>query len=168
MSDALNDLISKHACELASPEHFNKAAILHAIAEVESKHGQHSLASLHEPAYCYKGFYFRSPNGEDLRRLSSVWGCLAHSSYSSWQILFITAYELGFRGDPCLLRNDTEAIHWVIKLLNRRVFDRWPRLSLEGLADAYNSGNPRDENVPTDYIAKFSAAYERWLKEFSQ
>ena len=158
----LDEIISKHAVELRPPEGVNPAVLLHALADVESDHGARSLATLHESAYCYKGFYYKSPNGDDLRRLSRVYGCLAHSSYSAWQILYLVAYEEGFRGDPCALRDNAVAIRPVIRVLNRRVFDRYPRISLEGVADSWNSGNPRDENVPHVYVKRFLEAYERW------
>lgn len=161
MDDSLDEIISEHANELREKEGLDNLAVLHALADIESGHGVRHLASKHEGAYCYGGFYYRAPTGEDLRRLSHVYGCLAHSSYSSWQLLFLAAYEEGFRGDPCALRNDVEAIHWVIRYLNRRIYDRYPRLTPEGLADAWNSGNARDLNVPKDYIAKFVAAYEK-------
>lgn len=160
--DHLVTLIAENASRLRCPETLNPVTILHALAEVESKHGAHGLATRHEQAYCYGGFYYRGPNGDDLRRLSTVWGCLVHCSYSSWQLLFMAAYELGFRGDPCELRNDKAAIHWVIKYLNRRILDRWPRISVEGLADAYNSGRPDDATRPVNYIAAFEEAYRKW------
>jgi hypothetical protein len=161
MDEELNDLIAKHHHELRTKDGLDNSAVLHALADVESSHGARHLATKHEPAYCYGGFYYKSPNGEDLRRLSHVYGCLAHSSFSSWQLLFLAAYEEGFRGDPCELRNDAEAIHWVIRFINRRIYDRYLRLSLEGLADAWNSGSARDLNVPKEYIARFVAAYTK-------
>lgn len=158
---SLDELIAEHANELRTHEGINKAAVLHALADCESDHGARRLATLHEPAYCYSGFYYKGPNGEDLRRLSKTFGCLAHSSFGSWQILFIVAYEEGFRGDPCELRNDAEAVHWVIRTLNRRTLDRHPRIIPEGIADGWNSGNPNDANRPTKYIEKFMDAYRR-------
>lgn len=162
--DALNLLIAEHHMELRQQEGLSSSAILHALADVESSGGARSLASKHEPAYCYNGFYYTSPNGADLRRLSQVYGCLAHSSYSSWQILFIVAFEEGFRGDPCSLRDDKVALPVVIRTINRRILDRYPRLTPEGLADAWNSGRPDDANVPEKYIERFLLAYEKWVK----
>jgi len=157
----LSHLIASYACELRAHDSLDKVAVLHALADVESDHGARHLAALHEPAYCYGGFYYKGPNGEDLRRLSTVFGCLAHCSYSSWQILFLAAYEEGFRGDPTALRNDAEAIHWVVRFLNRRILDRYPRITVESIADAYNSGRPDDANRPLNYIKAFTEAYAR-------
>jgi len=162
VDENLNDLIAKNAFQLRCPDDISQVVVLHALAAVESAHGARRLAFLHEPAYCYKGFYYKSPNGEDLRRLSQVYGCLAHGSYSSWQLLYMAAYEEGFRGDPCELRNDCEALPWVIHYLNRRIFDRYPRISISGIADAWNSGSPRDARIPQDYIDRFVRAYEKW------
>jgi hypothetical protein len=157
----LTQLIADHAHELRTHDGIDKVALLRAIAEVESDSGARRLAALHEPAYCYGGFYYKSPNGEDLRRLSKIYGCLAHCSYSSWQILFLAAYEEGFRNDPTALRNDAEAVHWVVRFLNRRILDRYPRILIDSIADAYNSGRPYDANRPDGYIRAFVEAYER-------
>lgn len=158
----LDLLISQRAGELRAGK-LNPAAVLHALAAVESNHGERSLASLHEPAYCYSGRY----HNEELQRLSKPYGCLAHSSYSSWQILFIAAYEEGFRGDPCELRNDAVAIRVVTKYLNRRIFDRYPGIEIRGVGDAWNSGNPRDRNEPEGYMDKLEAAYTDWQKRLT-
>ena len=165
MREKLDQLIAERHHELHTHDGLRPAAILHALAEVESDHGARSLASLHEQAYCYGGVYFKGPNGEDLRQLSRVFGCLAHSS--SWQILYIAAFEEGYRGDPCALRDDAIALPVVIRYLNRRFLDRYPRITTTGLADAYNSGRPDDSNIPKDYVAKFDEAYRRWLQRLT-
>lgn len=167
MTAELDQLIAERHHELHTHDGLRPAAILHALAELESDHGARRLATLHEPAYCYGGFYYKGPGGQDLRDLSTVWGCLAHCSYSSWQIMFIAAYEQGFRGDPCELRNDVVALPLVIRFLNRRILDKYPRITLSGLADAWNSGRPYDANKPVAYIAKFEEAYARWLKSLN-
>lgn len=162
MDQDLDKIIAEHAHELRTATGVNNLGVLHALATVESNHGERHLATLHEAAYCYKGRYYTSPTSGDLRRLSHVYGCLAHCSFSSWQLLFISAYEEGFRGDPCELRNDSEAIHWVIRFLNRRVYDRYTNLTPQAIADAWNSGRADDANVPTAYIEKFMVAYDRF------
>lgn len=161
MDQNLDQTIAEHSHELRTKDGIDNARVLHALADVESNHGERHLATLHEAAYCYKGRYYTAPTGGDLRRLSRVYGCLAHSSFSSWQLLFMAAYEEGFRGDPCELRNDAEAIHWVIRFLNRRIYDRYTILTPEKIADAWNSGRADDDNVPTGYIDKFMSAYTK-------
>lgn len=166
MSD-LDTLIAEHHHELHTHDGLHPAAILHALAEVESDHGARRLATLHEPAYCYGGFYYKGPNGADLRNLSTAWGCLAHCSYGSWQIMFMSAYEQGFRGDPCELRNDAVGLPWVLRFLNRRILDKYPRITLPNIADAWNSGKPFDANKPVAYIEKFVEAHTRWLERLT-
>lgn len=167
MDEVLNNLISDNAHLLQCPEDINGAAVLHAFAEVESGHGARGKAAKHESAYCYGGFYWRAPAGETLRELSRVHGCLAHCSYSSWQIMYITAVELGFQGDPTALRDDAVALPFVIKLINDRILAKYPRITTAGLADAYNSGSPVDTNVPKAYIAAFQSAYTHWLGQLT-
>lgn len=168
MDTGLTALIAENAHRLRDLPTINRVALLHAIAECESSHGARGLATLHENAYCYKGAYFSGPNGGQLRDLTSKYGCLAHCSYSSWQIMYITAVELGFRGDPCELRNDAVAIEYVCAFINRRFLDRYPRIAPSGVADGYNSGNPYDENRPTAYVEEFMAAYNKWTNAESQ
>src|SRR2546427_537283 len=63
MSD-LSTLIAEHHSELHQQPTIDSSAALHALADVESDHGARSLASKHESAYCYNGFYYSSPNGD--------------------------------------------------------------------------------------------------------
>jgi hypothetical protein len=77
--------------------------------------------------------------------------------------MYIAAREMGFDdGDPVALRNDFVALPWVVKYINRRILSKHPRITLESFADAYNSGRPDDDLVPTDYIAKFIKSYTKW------
>jgi hypothetical protein len=155
----LDDVIAAHAYDL----HVDKSiisprAILKAIAHCETDYGARSYATLHEPAYCYGGLYYKA--SEDLRHASTLWGCQAHSSYGPWQVLYIVAYELGFRDDPILLREAHTSIDFVIRVLNRRVADRLADERPEDFFDAWNSGNPRDKIIPADYIQKALSFYK--------
>jgi hypothetical protein len=138
----------------------NPYAVLRGIAHVESDDGARWQATLHEPAYCYGGRYYGAdtPGAEDLRRLSVPYGCLAHSSWGPWQMLFITAYEEGFRDDPVRLRDPIVSGEFVVKYLNRTL-DAFPDTKPEDLADAWNSGHARDKFIPTAYVEKFMEAY---------
>ena len=99
------------------------------------------------------------------------YGRAAACSYSNWQIMFPVAVELGYRGTPEALDEDATAIVWVVQLLRKRLvkFARQEdgRATLSELLDAYNSGNPRDANVPHEYIARgaehYADAFERLL-----
>jgi hypothetical protein len=126
-----------------------------AIAHVETSGGVRAMASKHETAYCYGGRY----HSIRLRDLSRVWGCCAHSSWGPWQILYITAVEAGFTGDPVLLRDPEVSGPYVVAVMNRRVFDALQGETIIHLFDAWNSGNPRDKIVPTEYIERATEAY---------
>jgi len=126
--------------------------ILWAIANVESTYGKQNDATHHEGAYHYGGHYYK--RSRIVREQSQKWGCLAHSSFGSFQILFITAYELGFRGDPIELRDPDISLRYVVKLINRRVLDKLSDEKPIDIFDAYNSGTPRDRIVPEQYIDK--------------
>jgi transposase InsO family protein len=111
-----------------------------------------------EKAYCPGGRYFNA----------ELWGKFGEDSaksFSNWQIMFPVAWELGFRGVPADLDNDTIAVRWVVELLNQRIL----RLSrkddgvatLREILDAYNSGNPHDANVPEQYIERGEQNYAK-------
>lgn len=130
--------------------------LLWAIAFVESAAGALNVPK-HESAYAPGGHYYkRSP---EVRALWNRWGDWAACSYSSFQILFIVATELGFRGSPIDLWYDEEACPVVVKFLNQRIIKRKPS-DLGDIADAYNSGTFRDQNVPLGYVGKFLKAYD--------
>src|SRR5262245_20296228 len=95
------------------PANINPAALIHAICQNETSGGPQALASMHGRAYCYGGSYFN----EELRALSRVWGCLAHSSWGPWQIMFITAHEHGYSGDPVGLRDPQTSGEYLVKIL---------------------------------------------------
>lgn len=161
MSD-LDSLIDQHAPTLIDNGIIDRRILLHAIAEVESSHGEHQMASRHEQSYCYGSILYRGPNGMDLREQSQQWGCLAHSSFGSFQIMFIAAHEMGYRGDPAGLRDDAVCLPYVVNLINRRILSKYTRIGVERFADAYNSGRPDDDRVPTEYISQFTTAYTKW------
>lgn len=124
--------------------------VLAAIAEVESSFGHFSLPR-HEKSFDVGGPYFK-------KDLWTAWGSWAACSYSSFQIMFPVAVELGYRGSPTTLWDDEVAIHWVIEYIRKRILDRGCD-NLHDFADAYNSGSFRDAFVPQSYIAKFLSSY---------
>ena len=98
----------------------------------------------------------------DLREQSQAWGCLAHSSFGSFQIMFITAFEMGFRGDPIALRNDAVGLPYVVNLINRRILSKHPRITTDPFGRCYNSGRPDVSKSTDDYAEDFVAAYTKW------
>ena len=162
--DKLTTLIDVTAPSLIVTGTFNPRVLLHAIAEVESSHGEHGQAIRHEQGYCYGSHLYRGPNGADLRAASQRWGCLAHASYSSWQIMYIAAREMGFDdGDPIALRNDFVALPWVVKYINRRILSKHPRIAVDPFGRMYNSGRPNVSEATDEYAERFTKAYTKWL-----
>lgn len=138
--------------------------LLRAIRQVETSGAPTGLRF--EPAYMPRGY--RLPlQGRELvgtgRSMSAVaeqrwvrWGPWSSASYGPWQILYHTAADLGYTDHPCDLLHASES--WVCALL-RRIARQGAR-TLAEIGDAWNSGNFRDQNVPTEYIARLTRAYE--------
>lgn len=162
----LATLIESQHGDLVHSSNLNTRALLHALADVESGQGAMRLAARHEKGYCYGSTLYTGPNGADLREQSHVYGCLAHSSFGTWQLMFIGAFEMGFRGDPVELRDDAVSLPVVIRFLNQRILSRWPRITVRSFADAYNSGNPNDSILPIAYMDRFEEAYAAWWRKF--
>lgn len=158
---AISEAVEHWAPSLRAPAGVNPIALMRAIADNETEGGARWGATLHEPAFCYGGKYYIA--SAELHRLSIPWGCLAHSSFGPWQILFITAHENGFSDDPVRLRDPMTGAEYLTKILNRRVFDRLPDASPEDAFDAWNSGRARDGIVPADYIKKAKGHYLSYL-----
>ena len=136
----------------------NAVALLGALAEVESSFGVHNQARF-ERAYNYGGSLCNVDQKEKLYQ----WGAWAACSYSSFQIMYPTACELGFDVKPWLrspgdLFDDEVAIHFVLRYIQRRIIDRGAKTVRE-FGDAYNSGNHRDHIVPIEYMNKFDYHY---------
>lgn len=123
---------------------------LQALATIESAYGVYNVPK-HEKAYDQGGIYFN-------RGLWAKYGSHAACSYSSWQLMYPVAVELGFLGSPAELMIDEKAIYWVIEYIKKRILDKGC-LKLQDLADAYNSGSFRDKIVPQEYIGKFMDNY---------
>jgi hypothetical protein len=112
----------------------------------------------YESAYGPGGRYCK---GQQLE-LCNKYGNAAACSYSSFQLMFVGFYEMGFMPTPDQAGNDEYAMPAIIKFFNMRVFkDRHKGIpNFLGMAgDAYNSGNYKDKNVPKDYITKLIKNY---------
>ena len=157
----LAELCRDFAPLVEAPNSINAEALLLAIADVESSAGTQNLPRF-EPAYSIGGFYWK--RARHVRQEWRRWGDFAACSFSSWQILFVVAFELGFRGDPIALREDVLAVRWVVELLNRRIFGREAK-TVRDVADGWNSGSFKDANVPQAYVEKLEAAYAQRLAE---
>jgi len=156
----IEKLIRQHAQDLRVAEGINAEAILWAIYRCE-KYTATNQEPRFEPAYAPGGHYYN--HSTPVQELYTKWGNWAACSYSNFQILFVTAVELGYPGPPLGLDRDEVALPYVVKLLNVRIFDRPGNETVEQVADAYNSGNFKDTNVPEAYIRKFVEAYNKAL-----
>lgn len=126
---------------------------LAAISMNESTGGIHRVPR-YESGYGPGGIYYNKEN-------YAKWGAWACCSYSSFQIMYPTAVELGFTGNPVELQlKDEIAIVWVKKYFDRRVFAKTQKfITMGNAADAYNSGSFLDNNIPQKYIANFYIFY---------
>lgn len=140
----------------------NGAALLMAITGLESSFGQRRLFVKMEPGYAPGGHYYKK--SQEVRGLWYTYGCLAASSYGSFQIMFVTARELGFTGHPIDLQKDENCAYWASVLIRRRIMGSQGASTLTQVLDAYNSGNSRDRIVPADYIAKGHRLYSEALQ----
>lgn len=157
----IKQLIETWATHLKVPEGLEPKCILWALYYCE-KYNTRNRVPRFEKAYAPGGYYYgRSP---EVRKEYATWGRDAACSYSNFQILYNTARELGYDGPPLPLDRDSIAIPFVTWYLNIRVFKKDAK-TIEGVADAYNSGSYQDNNKPEAYIAKFKRNYEKCLKD---
>jgi len=154
--------IDKFYSEKLFHHFFNSINLLQTIATKESDYG-HNNVPRYEPAYGPGGIYFKANH---VKNLYEKYGKDACCSYSSFQIMFITAFELGYRESPKALANDSIAIHWAIKYIQNRILKFNP-LNLEQIFDAYNSGNFKDKNIPKEYISD-CLGYYVIIKEYNE
>lgn len=134
-------------------QHFpfiNGEAYLAATAQVESGFGKYAVPK-YEKAYDLGGRYAHVGYWQ---KYGSHYAC----SYSSFQIMYPVACELGFMGSPYELSDDHTAILWVLELFKKRGV-RQNLSSVDEMADFYNSGSARDTMIPTKYIADIKHHY---------
>lgn len=131
-------------------EKVNGGRLLLAISGVESTFGKRRLFVKMEPGYAPGGHYYKSSS--TVRDRWYTYGCLAASSFGSFQIMYITAQELGFNGHPIDLQQDKICAYWATQLITKRIMKRGAKTITE-VFDAYNTGTHRDHLVPRKYIA---------------
>lgn len=142
------------------PSALDPGKILTALACVESGFGEDCGPRI-EPAYNKGGRYYEA--NAQVKALIDKWGNWAAGSFGPWQILFVTAVELGFPAgnDPSVLHQPEISVNWVIRYLDHRAINGTrPARCLADIFDAYNSGRSGDKNVPAAYIKKALKAYE--------
>jgi len=135
----------------------NGVCLLYALF-MNERYNTHNAVPRYEKGYGPGGRYFN-------QALWDKWSEDSAKSFSNWQIMYLVAVELGYQGPPNLLDIDGVAVEWVVRLIKKRL----ARLSrkddglatLEEILDAYNTGNPRDANIPHKYI-------ERGIEHYAQ
>lgn len=141
-------LCLKYGPELHVPAGVAGPQLLWALSGNESSFGAHCPPK-HEDGYCYGHKYYDAG-------YSQSWGCLAHCSFSPWQIMATNARQY----TPLELMQDPEkALITVVSHINRKILAAQKAATLSEIADAYNSGNWRDAIVPQDYIDKLHRNY---------
>lgn len=118
-------------------------ALLAALAEMESAFGVHNRPRF-EPAYAPGGFYYKK--SEEQRNRFIEWGAWSACSYSSFQIMYPTACELGYDSAPWSrnpgdLMHDEVAIHFVVEYMKRRVMGREEISTVKDVGVVYNGGS---------------------------
>ena len=108
-----------------------------------------------EPAYAPGGYFYE--HSPDVQARWAEYDRASACSYSNWQILFNTACELGYTGDPYALDDDKTALPFVVAYIKRRAIGAGATMP-EQVARAYNSGSINGHAVP-GYVDKFMASY---------
>lgn len=156
--EMIKRLIEEHAPKLEVPEGLNAEAILWAVYGCEHYVPKYNVPRF-EPAYAPGGLYYR--NSDLVKEKYRLWGRDAACSYSNFQILFITACELGYDGPPLPLDKDALALLYVVRYINIRIFDKPGRETVEQVGDAYNSGTHLDRIKPERYMKRFRRFYDK-------
>jgi len=138
--------------------------LLRAIAKQETRAGRNNCPRF-ERSFAPKGEVFtvqgheytgtgRWHNPEHWKR----WGMAAAFSYGPWQMMYGTAASLGYLGPPWELWDEQTARPYALKLLGR-IEKTQGAATVRQFADAWNSGNCKDDLVPEPYIAAVEAFY---------
>lgn len=158
----LRRLVKEQAAKLElQDDEIDPEVLLAAILFCESNMGKNTTPRV-EKAYLPGGRYFKA---DHVQAAYQEYGEAAAASYGPWQVLYITALELGFSGSPKELEEPAVNLSFAIKVINQRALRRGAR-TVAQIADAYNSGSHRDRFVPTGYIKKLIRAYNGIAREW--
>jgi hypothetical protein len=127
------------------------ARVLAAIAHNESRYGANNVPR-HEPAFDAGGRYAD-------RAALEKYGREAACSWGPWQVMYVTAKELGYKGAPKELADPEVSLPFAIKLVNERLIERQGAKSLAEIAVGYNSGSIHGDAVK-GYAGNCLMAYE--------
>ena len=136
----------------------NGGRLLLTLSALESNYGKLREFVRYEKGYAPGGKYFS--DSETVRALYRKYGCLACSSFGTFQLMFVTARELGFTDHPIRLQEDRVCAYWATQLITQRFIKRLRAQSLKDILDCYNSGYHRDHYIPTKYIESGIQIYD--------
>lgn len=136
----------------------DSAAVLTALAVVESSFGAFDVMR-YEPAFGPSGLYFQKSKA--LQEDYKIYGAAVACSFGPWQILYSTAKDYGYLGEPLDLWSAQVSIPFVCAYLNAQ-YQKGAN-SLGKLAQSYNSGGFTKAPPPQVqvYIDKVSVQYQR-------
>jgi hypothetical protein len=121
--------------------------LLWALCGRESNFGR-NLKPRHEPAYDVNGCYWR--RSAVIKAGVAQWGPAFACSYGPLQIMACNAH--GFT--PVEMGSDPEkAFQAAVARLRIEVLGRQKARTIDEICDSWNTGNDKDANVPTEYIA---------------
>lgn len=154
----LKNLAKFHSIELKVPFGENAWAFLWAICGNESDYGIENYPR-NEPAYSPGGVYFQK--SKHLQTLYKKYGAPTCCSYGPWQIMYITAEEMGYDRPPQALHSAFISLPWVIEYLNRAKAQGANTIEL--MAASYNGGLgaiKRQNEKVQKYVAKLKMNYD--------
>ena len=165
-------LIARYGSSIdADSNKLDRERLLGAIAMVESAGGRNWQPNF-EPAFYIGGAYWNDHLAELVNKwqlqadqvLKEACGRLVAASFGPWQVLYVTAEELGYSGPPWGLGHPSVCLTYAIKLINKRILPKCTAEDEKGLvaqiADGYNSGHPTKGVPPADYITKVWRFYQ--------
>ena len=155
--EQLAALCREYGPRLHVPAGVDGAQMLWAFAGREISFGIRCVP-LHEGAYCYNGKYYCAD--KLLKDLTDSWGCWSHASYGPWQILFYNVYRLDHTIDPIRLMTDPASCAVVTVAEFNRIIDSQNPPGLREIADAWNSGDWRDDIRPSEYMDSVESFYK--------
>jgi len=143
-------------------------ALLRAVAVVETQGGRNNWPRV-EKSYIPAGQTFTvqghliSGTGSNVNAIVRPrwerWGLGSAASWGWWQILYHTAADMGYLGPPHDLFASGVSEPFVVARLRKIAMTG--AKTVRDFADAWNSGNWRDQNDVPEYTKAVALAYER-------
>lgn len=157
--EELKSLSKFYSQELMLPITENAWAFLWSICGVESNFGERNIQRL-ELNYYPGGIYYQ--RSKELQFEYNKWGLQASCSYGPWQMMYMTAKEMGYNRPPGDLWSAHIQLPYVVQYFNKA--KGFGASTLNHFAACYNGGfgalKKESENVQK-YITKFRKIYDQ-------